>query len=86
MSADSPPLAVDARPPGLIQAHALFPSPSGAKRVTCGADGLGAGAGETWGRRVRLRPLPSRSHHWRARPALVAFVCGVEQSGSSLGS
>ena len=37
MSADSPPLAVDARPPGLIQAHALFPSPSGAKRVTCWA-------------------------------------------------
>jgi hypothetical protein len=37
MSADSPPLAVDARPPALVQAHALFPSPSGAKRVTCWA-------------------------------------------------
>ena len=53
MSADRLPFVVYARPSGLVQAHALFPSLCGAKRVSCwesldSEPGLGV-LGRRWG-------------------------------------
>ena len=63
MSADCLPFVVDARPPALVQAHALFPRPV-QRQTSHGWEPLDCEPGSAyWG--VGAPRPPLRSHPWR---------------------